>query len=513
MVKRLFDMFGRLLRPATRAELLEDQSGPRMGTVRTFESGHPATGLTPPRLAAILRAAEMGDATAYLEMAEEMEEKDLHYSAVLGVRKRAVRALDLIVEPGDDTRAATEAADLVRSTLQGPAIRESLIDVMDAVGKGFSVSEIVWDMTGKSWRIEGLEFRNPAWFQFDTENGQHLRLRGAGLGERLNPDNYLIHVSRAKSGLPIRGGLARLAAYAFMFKNFGVKDWQIFLEAYGHPVRLGKFDPALASEDDKRTLMRAARNIGVDMAAIIPHNMDLDIVRTDTRTTDAYERQARWWDEQISKGVLGQVATTDAIAGGHAVGKIHEAVREDIRDADADQLAISLMRDIARPLVRHNLGLAVPVPMIRFEAPESVDLDRILRLMEVAGPAGLRLAMRDIYPLFSLRQPEEGEEVLNFGHLAPPPQADLARQTASRQPHDDAIAALIDELLSSGRMQAAATADFAPLIETLSGANSYEEALDLIGMLVPDAGLSNLRDLLAEATFSARLAGQTGPQS
>ena len=52
----------------------------------------------------MLREAETGVSIRHLELAEETEEKNLHYLSVLGTRKRQVAQLDLKVIPaGDDT--------------------------------------------------------------------------------------------------------------------------------------------------------------------------------------------------------------------------------------------------------------------------------------------------------------------------------------------------------------------------------------------------------------------------
>ncbi|MDO5648853.1 DUF935 domain-containing protein [Paracoccus sp. (in: a-proteobacteria)] len=509
----ILDQFGRPVRAATKSELLDEQSGPLVGSVRQVTSGHPADGLEPRRLASILRSAEMGDATAYLHMAEQMEEKDLHYGAVLGVRKRAIRGLDLVVEPGDDSDAAIEAADVTRQALTSPATKEAFIDILDALGKGYSVSEIVWDISGRLFQIAAIEHRPPEWFQFDQVNGRHLTLRGSGAGQELHPDKYVIHLPRIKSGVPIRGGLARMACWAFMFKNFTVKDWSIFLEAYGHPLRLGKYDPALASDADKRTLLRAARAIGADMAAIIPHNMELEVIAARSTANEGYEKSARWWDEQLSKGVLGQVATTDAIAGGHAVGRIHEAVRDDIRDSDADQLALTLMHDIARPLTRHNFGQTVPAPLVRFQSPERIVPEQLLRLMEVAGPAGLRIAKSDVYRAFSLREPDAEDDVLTFGPQPGATPAPPIRQMAARQHdhvHDDPIRDLINELVENGRMAGAMESDIGPLVDAITHAASFDEIARLLDHAGLDVPGMMMRDLLAQALFSARMGGQMG---
>ncbi|MBN8294725.1 DUF935 domain-containing protein [Rhodobacter sp. NTK016B] len=522
----LVDQFGRPIKRASTSEMLERQSVPGLGSVRQIQSGHPADGLTPPRLAAVLREAETGDATAYLELAEQMEEKDLHYAAVLGVRKRAIRSLELQVDAGDDSNAAKEAAEIVRKSLDTAAVRTSLIDVMDALGKGFSVSEILWERDGNRLKLCGIELVDPRWFEFDQENGQHIYLRDNAGPQILRPDSYLIHVAKAKSGLAIRGGLARLAAWAWLFKNYSLKDWAIFLEAYGHPLRLGRYGQH-AKPEEKQILLRAARQIGVDMAAIIPKEMDLEVISAASSGSEKlYEGNARYWDQQLSKGVLGQVATTDAIAGGHAVGKIHEEVRSDIRDADAEQLAASLQRDVAGALVRLNFAdrHRVPLPIISFVSPERADPKLMMELMEKGPKAGLKIPVSQIREVFALREPEEGEAILEppmppaIRPEVPAPTSDQmaagnpSRQTAARQETDrprDSIDALVDDLIAGGGMQRVMDAEFGALLEALRKAETVEDVQDIL-VAFDAEDLGAVRELIARSTFAARMAGEAG---
>ena len=117
----MVQLYDHLNRPIDMAKLRGEQAAPTLTGVRNILSGHPAQGLTPARLARLLREAEDGDATRYLELAEEMEEKDLHYLAVLGTRKRAVSQLDITVEPEDTAQATARQQD-------GPATPPDSID-------------------------------------------------------------------------------------------------------------------------------------------------------------------------------------------------------------------------------------------------------------------------------------------------------------------------------------------------------------------------------------------------
>jgi len=513
----LVDLNGAPLKAPPKASLVEETGGPMMGGVRQIQSGHPADGLTPHRLGALLREAETGDATSYLELAEQMEEKDLHYAAVLGVRKRAIRRLKVVVESGAEDDASEKAAELVRAAMGSSAIMDDMIDMLDALGKGFSAVEIMWDVSKKPWTIGRLEHRDPRWFRFDQIDGRTPLLRTNEGDVPLPMYRYVFHCARLKSGLPMRSGLARLVAWAYVFKNYTLKDWAIFMEAYGHPLRIGRHD-GNATVEDRATLLRAVRRIGIDMAAIIPKSMEVEIVNGNVTGADKmFEFSARYWDEQISKAVLGQVSTTDAIAGGHAVGKVHNLVREDIRDSDAGQLASTLERDLALPMTVLNFGEGATPPKIRFEAEEERDPRLTMLAIKTFGPLGLKIPERMVRDTFGIREPEEGEAVMDFSGSAQtaegapaetlPPIAASALITAQGQ-----IGAVVDRMVETGRAQGEMDVLLGGLVEAIEQARSLEDIRDMLAEAATGAPDDTLRELLARLTFNARLAGETGAE-
>lgn len=515
----LLDLYGRPMKRPSARNMREELSGPSMGSVRQILSGHPADNLRPERLAAILRQAEVNDPTEFLQMAEQFEEKDLHYAAVLGVRKRAVRKMEFAVEPGDDSPAAQDAAEMVRATLEGQVVRTALIDIMDALGKGFSVHEIIWNTRTMPWKVAGLKYRDPAWFRFDQVDGETLRYRDNGGDQDMPAGRFIVHRAKTKSGLTIRGGLARLAAWAYIFKNYSLRDWAIFLTTYGHPMRIGRYD-STASDEDKRTLLRALRQVGTDMAGIMPRSMEVEFVKAAvTGGEEMFERSARYWDEQLSKGILGQVATTDAIAGGHAVGKIHEAVREDIRDADAEQLAATLQRDIALPLTAWNFGPSVPCPNVSLVSPEDHDPRMLLAAAREFGPRGLRVPVSLVRDRCGIPAPEDDEEVLDYAPASASsrptaaPVAGIAAASATvvplQRPHETAFDRLGDDV-DAGLFDQFTDPMIAGFVEALQGARTIEEARDILADLAIAAPPDTVVEFMARMAFGARLAGETG---
>lgn len=373
----ILDQYGR---PIQRAQLTQEQGGPTTRGVRQPFGQHQANNLTPAKLGRILRESIDGDPQAYLELAEDMEERDNHYAAVLSTRKRQVAGLDISVVAASDDPEDVAAADLVRAVIDRDCFQDELIDMLDALGKSFSATEIIWDTSEGQWMPDRLEWNDPRFFNFDRNDLKTLLLRGENGDEPLKPYGWIVHRAKVKSGLTIRGGLARAVAWTYLFKSFTMKDWAVFCEAYGQPLRVGKFGPD-ATPEQKDVLLQAVANIGVDFAAIIPSSMIIDFVKADiSGSHDLYESRLEFLDKQTSKLVLGQTSTTDAQSGTYAVGKVHDGVRDDIKVADARQLAATLNRDLVRPLVDLNRGPRKAYPKIKIGLPDEEDVTALIKM-------------------------------------------------------------------------------------------------------------------------------------
>ena len=445
----LYDAYGR---EVDTGMLREEQAAPTMAGVRNIYSGmHPSIGLTPERLTGILQQAEFGDPYSYLELAEDMEEKDLHYLAVLGTRKNAVAQLDLVVRSVSSSAEDQRAAAMVREMIcDGPIQLDSvLFDILDAVGKGFSATEIMWDTSGREWFPAQLKWRDPRWFAFDWISGEELLVRtlkgqtipsesdaqtrlpthfggagmyaamGTGIGIQpmtapLAPFKFVTHFAKAKAGLKIRGGLARAAGWAYLFKNYVLKDWVTFTEVFGQPLRVGKYHPG-ASEQDKQALLNAVSRIGTDAAAIMPESMVIEFTEAHQEgSSELYERFCEYLDSQVSKAVLGQTLTTEmpSSGGSRAAAQVHEGVRRDILNADARRLAATLARDLVRPIVELNMGPQARYPKIELGLPDDSDVKVFAEVVAMLADRGLRVGQKTILDKLGIAAAGEGEAVL-----------------------------------------------------------------------------------------------------
>lgn len=422
--------------PLNTAVLTKDVGGPMLMGVRSIVSGHPASGLTPDRLGRILREAETGDAIAYLELAEQIEEVDLHYRSVLSVRKMAVTQLKVTVEPASDSADDMANAALIEDWLKRDTLEEELFDILDGIGKGFSMTEIIWETSAKEWMPKSLTWRDPRWWIMDRVDGVTPLMRDLAGFLPMDPYKWVYHVSKSKSGLPIRGGLARPVSWFWMFKNYAVKDWIAFAEVFGMPLRVGKYEPG-ESEANIKLLMSAVANMGSDAAAVIAKSMDIEFVgagQGGQATGEVFERLCNYCDTQISKGVLGQTATTDAIAGGHAVGKTHDQVRGDIKRADAAQLQATLNRDLVRGIIFLNRGEpkgGVYPRIIIDEEDDPLEVGAMSTALGLLVPLGLKVSERDVRQRLGFPDPQPDDEVLA------PPQPPPALQAPGDETEDE----------------------------------------------------------------------------
>ncbi len=397
----------------TSTSLKELIAGPRIGGVRQVISGHPADGLTPQRLSSILRAAAQGEPEAYFELAEDIEERDLHYAAVMATRKRSVAQLPITVKAASDSPEHQKHAAFIQAWLDTGVLRASLFDMLDAIGKGISVLEIDWHVHGGHLCPRKLIWRTPRWFTFDPEDGETLLLREGVSGVPLPPHKFIVHRHKTKSGLTIRSGIARVAAWAWMFKSFTVKDWAIFCQNYGQPIRIGKYGRG-ASEAEKDVLWRAVSGIAGDCAAIVPRDMIIEFqeIGSKSSSTDMYECRVDWFDRQTSKLVLGQTTTTDAVSGGHAVSQEHRLVQEDIERSDAADAAGTFNEQLIPNMIAFNFGPQDAYPTIHIGRPDEVPLDKFADAFAKLAPQGLTASASFLRERMGIPAPKDDDELV-----------------------------------------------------------------------------------------------------
>jgi phage gp29-like protein len=394
--------------------------------------GHIAFGLNPERLGAIVNAADSGSSMAWFQLAEEMEEICPHYATVLNKRKRQIIALPITVEAADASAPeALKDAELIERWLKTQTLQQGMLDIVDAIGKGFSVNEMIWRQmppdggtSGYSWPCEFI-YDPQRFFEFSYIDGKTPWLRTENGFEDLQPHKFLVHRHPSKSGNITRSSLARQVAFLLCFALFNQKDWALFVQGYGLPIRVGKYGPG-ASPEDKAVLRRAVFSIAGDVAAIIPDSMVIDFVSAPDKAAGAslYEKRGDWLNHEISKLVLGSTAGTDAINGSHAVGNAHRSVEDDVEKFDASLLGFSLNRQVVPTIVAFTSGPRPGYPTLSIGRPHETPLAELIDAVADWAPLGMKFKASELYERLQLTQPKDGDVVI--GGLPQPGEPSVA---------------------------------------------------------------------------------------
>lgn len=503
-----------------RTVLSAEVAAPTVMGVRQTLSDAVASGLSPERLAALLRSATMGHTRDYLTLAEEMEERYLHYASQVQTRRLAIEGVEISVEAPEGVPA--KISEAVHRLVNNPGLLQSISAMTDGIAKGYSAIEMMWEYQGGLLQPVEYKWRDPRFFQFDRTAMTELRLAvDHNLdGEELPAGKFIRHMPWSKTGIPIRRGFARAATWAFLIQSLALKDWAAFAEVYGMPFRVGKYHPS-ASEADKRTLLRAVASIANDAAAIIPAGMDIEFHEVKgSQGAAVFGELVDYLDRSISKLVVGQTMTADDGAS-QAQAIVHNEVRIDILRADCRQIATTLNRDLVPWFVAMNFGPQETYPHITMPVSEPDDIKALTSAVKDLVPLGLRVSQSEIRARIGISEPTEQDELL-VAPRAPevqtaPGKAELvahgsgcrcgsctqtARLAADRSSGHavDDVDQYLDEVMEGWQPVLAPMID--KLLATANGATSFEDLLDLVDRL--DLDSKPLAEKLAIATSIAR---------
>lgn len=496
------------------------------------ELAHPAVGLTPAKLHQLLTGAESGNINDMLALFEDMEERDSHVFAELDKRKRSLLSLDWYIKPPSDATAAEkEQAAMIQTLMHAIDDFDTVIkDALDAVGKGFSGQEINWVRDGATWYAESLEFVIPQRFVIAPDNKTLMLGNGIDNPEPLWDHAFMMHTHKAKSGYLARGGLHRILAWPYVFKNYSVRDLAEFLEIYGLPMRLGTY-PAGATESEKFTLLRAVMDIGHRAAGIIPQGMQIDFKDAAKGSSEPFESMIKWCEMSQSKAILGGTLTSqsDGKSSTNALGNIHEVARLEIRDSDAKQLASSISKSLVASLMRLNYPSVHPrrYPRFEFDLSEPEDITTFSEAIpKLAGVKGMRIGAEWLHSKLNIPMAADDEAIVSAGNVNTDTvptalSAALNARYAALAANADSVMTERGNIIAAERGidTATGTDDYAQnitamsamlgqaMVDKLSAANSYDEALALLSNATPNTAVDELAANLEQYLCAAGLWG------
>jgi phage gp29-like protein len=299
---------------------------------------------------------------------------DPHVISQIGSRKAGIRSMKWEIDRGKSkSKQAEFIEDIFKNILKMPKI---ISQILEAPLYGYKFMEIMWEKRGEYIVPTDVVGKPCEWFCFDTDNMPRFRTKGDINGELLPSMKFLMPTHDADYKNPYGFPLLSACFWSVVFKRGGLKFWSVFTEKYSMPFIIGK-TPRGTNTQENNDLLDMLDEMIQDAVAVIPDDSSVEIITgSDKGSSDIYEKLCKYCNADISKALLGQTLTTEVgDKGSYAAGKVHEGVRSDLIESDAEMVADEF-NNLIRMLIDINFGSAgKDYPQIVFYYPEDVDKD------------------------------------------------------------------------------------------------------------------------------------------
>ena len=168
------------------------------------------------------------------------------------------------------------------------------------------------------------------------------------------------------------GLLLKCAPYC-LYKRGGVSDWAQYIELFGQPVRIIKYDSY--DEQTKSELKKILDESGSSLSLMIPRQADFEIKDGKQTNCDGNLQLSfiKALNEEMSILILGNTeTTTSSISTGYAQSKVHLEQQYEITRSDLTYTAAMLNTDKFSAVLR---GYGYPVDGGRFVFSKDMDVD------------------------------------------------------------------------------------------------------------------------------------------
>lgn len=413
-------------------------------------STYPSKGLTPERLASLLREADGGDIYRQMELFEEMLEKDGHLQSLFQARRLAVSRRNYSIIPASPAESDIEIADAVDKLIKGvKGWKNSVNGFLDCVPKGFSVNETYWTPRNDDIVIAKFQWLHQKKFRFGKiseveSDPEELRLlvdprhvdsfrglvpdseiaRATTDGIALDSDplfrqRFIVTYCKARSGNPSRTSLLRTLTYLFLFKNYDVKWWIQFAEILlGY--RIGKYDAA--QSDQKALLEQALAGLATDSAAVISKESEIEFVEMaqKAQSHQTYSDLKDYCNAEMSEVVLGHTGTTTGTPGKLGQEDMAKEVKQELVEADAQVVDEAISDDIIRPYVDLKFGQQQEYPYYQTDLSQALDLEKEVTIDEGLQRMGWEVPVDYIKEKYGRPIAGKNDKVLVPMQTAPP---------------------------------------------------------------------------------------------
>lgn len=382
-------------------------------------------GLSLTYISSIFRLSLTGYRMQYVDLLDELLEKEPHGYSVLMKRILGVAVGELNLKPAKcakkkrEQKKAQEIAEFCATALEDiPDLRQHLASLLWANYYALSACEIHWKPAGATgWLPARLSFVHSrrlsypvsgSWDLYIWDQGQ-VRPFDYGFGSPTNdnlhglrigsfPAKFITHAPQIRGGYPTREGLGRQLAYWFAYKSIAAGGAPKYLERFSRPWPEAEYatssdgKPVMADKEAIDSANAALKAMGAGNLAswVHPDSVKLNMRTPDGSTGGTGKITFGEWigicNSEISKATLGGTLSTEVgtTGGNRSLGDTQKRGETKVLQYDAALLGDTLKRDLITYIVAFNFpGFEHLVPTLEIQVEDSPDPLMLLQRAKV----------------------------------------------------------------------------------------------------------------------------------
>lgn len=304
---------------------------------------------------------------------------DGHFDSVKDKRFAAITSRPWTI---DGSKGDAKKAKMLEEYLWNLELRNTISQMLESIGYGFEVHEIVWDAVdtdmGKLILPTAIKERPQEWFRFDG-NGKLLFQDKQNNRTAVPDKKFIVTSHRPTAENPYGKPVCAKCFWPLAFKKGGLKFWMIFVEKYGMPKAVGKCPPT-TTENEQAQFLKMLSGLVRDAVAVIPQTGSVELLETKMSGTNPHSELVHWADAEMSKAWLGETLTTEQTntGGTQAMATVHNDVRKDLTIDDAAMIESSF-NQLIRWIYELNWPNEKVIPWMNIILPEDLQQARLER--------------------------------------------------------------------------------------------------------------------------------------
>ena len=429
---------------------------------------------------------------------------DAHLDAVKNKRFASITSRAWTI---DGSKGDQKKAKFVEEYLWNIDLRNVISQMLEAIGFGYAVHEIVWNTVqtdlGTLILPTAIKDRKQEWFKFDSDSKLLLQTND-GSRREMPERKFLVTRNRPTTANPYGNAVYSRCFWPLAFKKGGLKFWMLFVEKYGMPKAIGKVPPT-ATEKEQQNFLKMLADLVRDAVAVIPQTGSVELLEAGAANANPHKAIVDWADQAMSKAWLGETLTTEQTSSGgtQAMATVHNDVRADLALDDAAMIESSI-NQLIRWIYEINWPNEKEIPWMNIILPEDLQEARLNRdikltqlgvkfnaqyITDVYGIDEKYFEMTEVQPQGGMfaEGPEKKGKVRNTSH-------ELRKQVNAFTEHLEDECEKVDIL--------------APIRELVENAKSLEEVRDKLIGCYAEMPMEKIAEEMEQAFLAADLAGR-----